>query len=362
MRQLAIAVILAAVLSLNISAVKTDDMSAHSLSKRPLFGTLARETTVPYSRFPDSLKAVLRPEVWNLGLNSAGLAVRFASDATDIGAKWYSVNRFAMNHMTPTGIRGLDLYVLMPDSTWQTVGSARPSMSSHSNKAIIIEDMPRRMREYMLYLPLYDGVDSLFILTDSAATVCMPSIDLPHRDKPLIMYGTSILQGGCASRPGMVHTSIIGRMLNRDVINLGLSGNARLDPEVASYMAAADASLYVIDALPNCTTPILRDRMDAFIDIIRTAHPATPILLVESPMFPAARHSIEVFETLKEKNECLRLIYDRRKEADSNLYYMEADQILDDVEATVDNYHFTDLGFYKFARVMIPVIERILQP
>lgn len=303
----------------------------------------------------------VRDDLRNLGYHSAGLAIRFRSDAEAIGAKWRALNLFNMNHMTPTGIRGVDLYVLQDDSTWTTVGAGRPALKDRVSRSLIMPDMPRKMREYMLYLPLYDGVDSVYILTDSAAVVENPVIDLPRRGHPVVMYGSSILQGGCASRPGMVHTSILGRMLNREVVNLGFSGNAFLDPAMAHLMAGCDASAYVLDTLPNCTSARLKERLEAFYRILREKRPDTPILFVESPMFPASRFSTEVFATLTEKNRVYREIYDRLALSDPNIYYMEADKVLSNPEATVDNYHYTDTGFADFAtetyKIIFPLIH-----
>lgn len=360
MKKTLICAALAALASLPCQAIKTSEMVAHDISGMPVLGTLAPDASKAYSRLPDSLEQAVRPDLWALGLNSAGLSIRFRSDATDIGASWKALNKFSMNHMTPTGIRGMDLYVLEPDSGWTTVASARPSMSSHNSKSLIMDNMPRRMREYMLYLPLYDGVDSIYILTDSAAVVQAPAVDLPRREKPIVMYGTSILQGGCATRPGMVHTSILERMFNREVINLGFSGNARLDYEIARLMASADASLYVLDTLPNCSAELLEERLENFVKILRESRPDTPILFVESPMFPAHRFSTEVHETLTHKNLVLREIYDRIAAGDPNVHYMTSDRVLSDPEATVDNYHLTDLGFVQFARSMQPVVAGII--
>ena len=341
-------------------AIKLDDMVAHDLSTYPVIGTLAPDARKAYSRLPDAIADTVRAEVRELGYHSAGLAIRFRSDASDLGARWRALNKFSMNHMTPTGIRGVDLYVLGSDSTWTTVGAGRPSLNHHTSSSKIIADMPRQMREYMLYLPLYDGVDSVYILTDSAAVVEAPAVDLPRRGRPVVMYGSSILQGGCASRPGMVHTSILGRMLNHEVVNLGFSGNARLDSFIARLMADADASVYVLDTLPNCTSDMLRERLEAFYNILRQSHPATPIVFVESPMFPAARLSTEVFQTLTEKNRVHREIFERLAADDPNIYYMTASDVLSDPEATVDNYHFTDTGFAAFARASYNIIAPLL--
>ncbi len=328
------------------------------LEEFPVYGTLAPEATKKYSRLPDCLKDSIRKDLWDLGLHSAGLSIRFASDASEIKLKWKSLNKFNMNHMTPTGIRGLDLYVMLPDSTWTTLGAARPSLANKNSVSTIVKDMEPAMREYMLFLSLYDGVDSIYIGVDSCATVQMPRIDLPRR-RPVVMYGTSILQGGCASRPGMAHTNILQRMLNREVVNLGFSGNARLDPEIADLMASADAAGYVIDCLPNCTAQVLEEKLIPFYEIIRAKRPEAPILFVESPMFPVSRFSTEVDSTLSQKNATLRRLFDQIAAQDANVQYFEATDILGgDAEATVDNYHFTDTGFSNFATALFPILSK----
>lgn len=341
-------------------AIKTDDLKWTSADPFPVYGTLCPDATKSYSRLPDSLENRVRPDLWALGKNSAGLFIRFRSDASAMGFKWKALNRFNMNHMTPTGIRGLDLYALDDDGTWQTVSSARPALNSHHTTAMAVTDMEPRMREYMLYMPLYDGVDSIFIGTDSAAVVLPAAVDLPVRRRPIVMYGTSILQGGCATRPGMVHTSILGRMLNREVINLGFSGNAKLDYEIAHLIAQSDPSVIVLDMLPNCKKEELEERLETFYTIIRKAHPTVPIVMVESPIFPIMKWNTETYETISEKNRTLATIFAGLKATDDNLYYFEGDRIIPDLEGTVDNYHLTDLGFTQFARAMYPLLVSLL--
>lgn len=348
----------------SVTVHAADELKYYDLSEFPLLGTFAPDASARYSRLPDVLKDSVRSELWSLGLNSAGLAVRFRSDSPRLTAKWHSRNKFNMNHMTATGIRGLDLYVLDGDTMWTTVSSARPAFHNHNSTSAMVTDMtPGIMREYMLYLSLYDGVDSLFVGVDSSAVVLPPAIDLPRRGKPVVMYGTSILQGGCATRPGMAHTNILERMLQREVVNLGFSGNARLDTGIALFMAENDASVFVLDMLPNCTADLLDARLEGFVAILRQQHPTTPIVLVESPIFPIARFNNEVRETLAEKNARLRGIYERMMAAgDTNLYYFKAEDILGDgYEMTVDNYHFTDAGFQRFAESMFPLLQSLIK-
>lgn len=342
-------------------AIKTDELKWTSAEGFPLLGTLAPDASKAYSRLPDSLENVVRKDVWDLGKNSAGLAIRFRSDASAIGFKWKAMNKFNMNHMTPTGIRGLDLYALDDDGqTWETVSSVRPLMNSHNTTGMAMTDMKPQMREYMLYLPLYDGVDSIFIGVDSLATVLPPAVNLPVREKPIVMYGTSILQGGCATRPGMVHTSILGRMFNREVINLGFSGNAKLDIEIARLIAQSDPSVIVLDMLPNCTKEELEEKLVPFYNVVRAAHPDVPILMVESPLFPVMKWNMETLDTITKKNETLERIFDTLKPDDAKLYYFEGENVLRNREGTVDNYHLTDLGFLEFANNMYPVMRVLL--
>ena len=355
MKHTIIKTLLALAIVLPVRATETVE---HTVDNLPVLGTLAPDATKQFSRLPDSLKGKVRDDLWALGLHSAGLSIRFRSDASTLKARWKSLNKFSMNHMTPTGIRGLDLYVMDTDSTWTPLCSGRPSLASATSTSTFATGMEPRMREYMLYLPLYDGLDSLVLITDSAARVLPPVNPNPVRERPLVMYGTSILQGGCATRPGMVHTNILQRRLGRVVVNLGFSGNARLDPEIAQLMARADAGAYVIDPLPNCTPEQVSERMDSFLDILRASHPTTPILLVESPIFPIARFVHDTDSVLKHKNDVLREIYTRRHATDPELYYFESSDVLSDPENTVDNYHMTDQGFRDFA----DRLEKVLRP
>ncbi len=332
----------------------------HDARKFPLLGSVVPVEN-GYTRFPDSLKTQVKRELlYTLGTNTAGMSIRFASDATDIGAKWVSTLELEMNHMTPVGIRGLDLYTLDDNNEWTFVSSVRPTVNKKASKYTIMNGMERKMREYLLFLPLYDGLDSLYIGVDSLAVVAQPKVDLPKREKPIVVYGTSITQGACASRPGMAHTNILERELNREVYNFGFSGNGQLDLEVARLMASIDAGLYIIDCSPNNKAQQLRDNLDPFYRLLREARPDVPILFIESPYFPLSRFNKDVAKDLKEKNEVLEAYYKKlKKEGAKKIYYMKGEEVLGgNVEYTVDNYHFTDLGFRYIADKLKPLIKK----
>lgn len=331
----------------------------HDASTMPLLGKAVEATQERYVRLPDSLQAVVRKELFDLGQNSAGLALRFRTNSTCVKARWTVRNNFGMAHMTPLGVKGVDLYCL-DEGKWYFAGSGFPK--GKENESWLVRNMEPREREFMLYLPLYDGMVDVAIGVDSLATWQQPQVDLPRRGKPLVFYGTSILQGGCANRPGMAHTSILSRWLQRECINLGFSGNARLDLEVARVMADVDASLFVLDFLPNVTLQQMKERVGAFYALLREKHPDVPILFVENPPYPHARFNTVVARDLAEENAWLRdYVKQLRREGDRHVSFFTSEQMIGcDGEATVDGCHFTDLGFMRYAEQLLPVLRCLL--
>lgn len=317
------------------------------------------DTELYYSRLPKNLKGNVRQAVWDLGLNSAGIAVRFATNSKCIGAKWTLLNDFHMSHMPGTGIRGIDLYTL-DNGEWKFIGVAKPTKKESQN--IFIRNMDGTMHEYLAYLPLYDGVEQLAFGIDSMAVIQKPqAADLTITDKkPIVFYGTSITQGGCASRPGMVYSSIIGRKLNCETINLGFSGNARMDFVMSQTIATIDASKYVIDCLPNCTAQILKDSAYRFLQNLVQAHPKTPVYMVENIYFPHFLRDKKSATDVAEKHQVWKEVYTKlKKEGYKNVHYIKSDGLIgNDYEATVDAVHLTDLGFMRLANGLLKHIKQ----
>lgn len=332
-------------------------------SQFPLYGQISGDVNLPYARLPKYLEGSAREPVWKLGQDAAGLFIRFRSNSTSISVRWTSLKKKEMMHMTPVGARGLDLYA-MKDGQWYFAGSALPFANSKKSERTIIKNMNPEQKEFMLYLSLYDGVTNLEIGIDSLSVIEQPSVYSPKRDKPIVMYGTSILQGGCANRPGMAHTNIIGRMLNREVINLGFSGNARLDYEIAYLMASVkDPGVYVLDYVPNCDSTLVATKAEGFFRILRDAHPNVPIVFVENPIYPTARFDMKAAARIKAVNTAQRnLYYGLVGKGEKMLYYVFGDVLLsEDGEDTVDGKHFTDRGATHYSEEVAPVIARALR-
>lgn len=309
-------------------------------------------TALAFSRLPADMKPVIRKDVWSLGLNSAGIAVRFASNAKVLKARWATLNNNRMNHMAPTGICGLDLYMLNAKGEWQYAGTARPDDKKSEKE---FGKFSGEWHEYMVYLPLYDGCASLEIGVDKESEIVMPRQNiLVKGQKPVIFYGTSITQGGCASRPGMVYTSILSRKWQRECVNLGFSGNGRLDKSMAEAMARVDAEAYVLDCVPNCSAQILKDSAYVFLRILHESHPDTPVYMVENVEYMNEFHDKATADALAEKNAVWKGIYkELRKEGYRNLKFIPKDKLSGkDGEDTVDTCHRTDLGFLRIAEGM----------
>lgn len=333
----------------------------HDAGQFQLLGKSTDKTETLYERLSTDLKDTTREPVWNIGKRTAGLAVRFSTNARTIGAKWSLYEDRLTNNMTATGTKGLDLYCLEGDN-WVFVNSARPNVTGKENEVTIIQNMDSSEKEFMLYLPLYDGVTSLEIGVDSLAVIKNAKASLPEILKPVVAYGTSILQGGCASRPGMAHTNILSRWLNKEIINLGFSGNAQLDYEIAEQIADVDASIFILDFMPNVNVGQINEKMEKFYSIIRSKHPDTPILFVENPLYPQMTYDLYVKDVVLKKNKALQEVYAKLEKTDKNISLISSATIIgNDNEATVDGIHFTDLGFMRYAEYLYPILKGILE-
>ena len=316
----------------------------------------------PYDRLPVSYKDKVRQPVWDLSKSSAGITVRFHSNSTSINLKWTVLNDFDMPHMASTGIKGIDLYTKY-NNKWRyvTTAGAIVGLKKYQNKSKpldsisefeLIKNMTPEFREYKLFLPLYDGVTKLEVGIDPTASIEKAS---PSSVKPIVFYGTSITQGGCASRPGMAHTSIISRRLDVECINYGFSGNGRMETPIVEFISEIDARFYVIECLQNMDSEQVKERVKPLVDIIRTNHPHTPIVLVENMMYTMAFLNQTLETRLIEENTALKNEYDKIiKSGTPNIFYIKDNkEFLVDNEGTVDGVHLTDLGFKRYADYLI---------
>jgi len=351
--------------SQGIETIKTDSTviyygREHFLIEGTVISDSLKESS--YDRLPISYKEKVREPVWDLSKASAGITVRFHSNSTSINLKWTVLNDLDMPHMASTGIKGIDLYTKY-NNKWRyvTTAGALVGLKTYQNKSIpadsineyeLIKNMSPDFREYKLFLPLYDGVTKLEVGIDSRASIEKAS---PNPVKPIVFYGTSITQGGCASRPGMAHTNIISRKLDVDCINYGFSGNGRMETPIVKLISEIDAHFYVIECMQNMNSEQVSERVRPLVDMIRTKHPLTPIVLVENMMYTMAFLDQTIKTRLIQENAALKNEYDKIiKSGIPNIFYIKDNKdFLLDNEGTVDGVHLTDLGFLRYADYLI---------
>jgi lysophospholipase L1-like esterase len=212
-----------------------------------------------------------------------------------------------------------------------------------------------------LYLPLYNGVQSVQIGLAPEAQLFKAPPYPPEKAQPICFYGTSITQGGCAARPGMAYPALLGRWLDRPTINLGFSGNGQMDLEMGQLMAELDPSVYVIDCLPNLDAARVTERTEPLVEALRTARPETPIVLVENITYQNAVLVPGSRQGYTAKNAALRAAYERLlARGVQHLHYVPGDKLLgEDGEATVDGTHPTDVGFLRIAEALEPVLRSL---
>lgn len=309
-----------------------------------------------YDRLPISYKSLVREPVWNLSKSTAGLSIRFLSTSTSIRVKWKVLNDLKMNHMAETGIKGVDLYY-KSKSGWKYINTGRPQ--GLESEYLLIENMTEKLREFKIFLPLYDGIEYIEVGIDSSAVIKKPEKSLV---KPIIFYGTSITQGGCASRPGMAHTNIISRELDIDCINLGFSGNGRMELPIAEFISELDPMLYIIECMPNMfPSKNVTNNTIPLVNKIREKNSVAPIIFVELFVSSTSLLNNNEKDQRIAMNKALKTEYEKMlANGYKNIFYIDSKNALGfDNEGTVDGVHFTDLGFKRYSDFLIKRLQEL---
>lgn len=316
-----------------------------------------------FNRLPAKYENIVRPAVWKLSKNSSGISIRFTTNSPVIAARWTLTKYPKRANMAQIGTSGLDLYCLV-DGKWEYVNSGIPS--GLDNERTLISDMDTSYKEFLLNLPLYDGIENIEIGINPDFSISAPKNSFYKINKPIVFYGTSITQGGSASRPGMAYPSIISRKLFVETINLGFSGNGKFESSVGQALCEIDASLFVIDCTPNSSPDVIKNNAFKLLQQIRKCKPNTPILLVESIIREYAYFKQSDETTfgsrkyiLAQNNELKKSFNKAKIMGIGETYYLESDGLIGyDHEGTIDGTHLTDLGFYRIAdKIETKIIE-----
>ncbi len=319
---------------------------------------------IGFNRLPDKAENTVREAVWSLSRSSAGLGVRFETDADSVVVQYKVGGILAMDHFPATGVSGVDLYVKNRDYWLWCRGK-------YGFKDIIryhftVDALPKGMHTYQLLFPLYNDIKNLQVGVKAGSSFRFLST---RPEKPVVVYGTSIAQGACASRPGMAWTNILSRKLDYPVVNLGFSGNGRLEPEVIELINEIDASVYVLDCLPNLspnekrTKKDIQKRIRGSVLSLREKHPKTPVLLVQHAGYSDGLVDTDrrkIYETLN--SWMTESFKDLKKEGLENLYMLSNAEIGLSNDAFVDGTHPTDLGMEQYAAAYEKILNPLVRP
>lgn len=313
-----------------------------------------------YNRLPNRAKDKVRKQVWNLACQSSGLSVRFYSDAQIIKVRYKVTGGYSMPHMPSTGVSGVDLYRKSDDGSRICYGSYSFGDTIRFDYKITNKQTKGKKSEFELFLPLYNGVKWLEIGVDEDSHF---SFIPTEKKKPIVIYGTSIAQGACASRPAMAWGNILNREMGMPVVNLGFSGNGKLEPEVIDFLNEVDASVYIIDCMPNLnklTSEEVKELVYNAVMKIREKN-KTPILLVEHAGYSNSYTDKEWDEAFREPNKGQRSAFELlEKENIPDLYYLTNKELNYHPDSWVDYVHPSDWGMMRQAEVIIDKLKPIL--
>ncbi len=329
----------------------------------PVAGRAFADRKAPFDRLPLRAEGIVRKEVWDLSRDSAGMCVRFMTASPAIHVRYrLSSKSLALPHMPATGVSGVDLYGL-DGAVWRWLMVTRPTSQDVEAKLIDAAPVVGQPLPYQLWLPLYNGVDSMQLgVLEGSDVVSLPG---PGKDsKPIVCYGTSIMHGACASRPGMAWPAIVSRALDREVFNFGFSGNGRMEQEVAQYLCEVDAAAFVVDCLPNMTAELVAERTELLVQQLRAARKDAPILLIEDRTFASAWFSAERREQHERRRRALRDAFARlQRDGVTGVHLLAGHGLLgDDDEGTTDGSHPNDLGMMRQADKVLGALRPLLAP
>lgn len=350
--------------NMKVESGATDGLTWHSPLEEPfrISGLAWIEEERIYRRLPAVPDYAIPTAVDNLANCTSGGQIHFRTNSSSISVRVRLAAGSSMHHMPATGECGMDAYFGGPGK-WLYAGTASFKTGEAEYESRLFLSDNNDMRSFILNMPLYKGVKEIQIGLDPDAEVLPP--EAYESDQKIIVYGTSITQGGCAARPGMSYTNILSRRIHQEFINLGFSGNGKGEPELAHLITQIDnPACLVIDYESNSGgTEPYRKTLPEFIRIIREAYPDVPIILISRFPYAAEAYKPELLQGRLERRVFQEELIQKLREAgDHRLTFVDGASLLSSRtdEATVDGVHPTDFGFMQMADNLEPVLRRVL--
>lgn len=315
-----------------------------------------------FRRMPQDKADAVSPGVGQLCRHTAGGRVRFRTSSEYLVLRAILADCAWMGHMAFLGSCGFAVYVEqdgVPVFYKSVIPAAVCDAGTRNRMEGVISFPDRRPRDITVYFPLYSGVEDLWFGLQADAP---PGESSRYRyEVPVLYYGSSITQGGCASRPGNSYQGFISRRLDCDYINLGFSGNGKAEIAMAEYLAGLDASVFVMDYDHNAPdAAYLEQTHERLYRIYRSKNPEVPIIMASRPDFAGDPHSAA------RRSVILRTCENAWKQGDQNVYFVDGEQLFQrndpaGSDCTVDGSHPNDLGFFRMAEKIGALVEQCLK-
>ena len=323
-----------------LNYINEGDTKFYNLNNEYLLGQAFRND---FKRLPKGVHVSENVDI--LMAHPSGINVIFQTNSKNIKVKAKLGGKAYMSHMTAVGTIGFSLYVKVKNK-WAFLGASKVNTEEYN--ATLASNLDKKTRTYRLYFPLYQALNEAYIGVDKKATF---AFEKPNMDK-LVIYGTSISQGGCATRPGMDYGAILGRDLGLDVINLGFSGSCKIEPVMTDIINQIDKKYLILEVESNSPSPEhMKEHLDYMLKNLKDKDKFKIYLI---------SHFADT-ETLLKKD--LRKYRDRYKELQASfpyVRYLDGEALTKELayEGTVDGVHLTDLGFYQLAKKLAKIIKQ----
>ena len=321
----------------------------------------AEPTGKPYDRINTDEHRVPENCVGFCGF-STGLAVIFSTDSPTIAARWTTSQSMPGVNMSAITQKGLDLYIREGEE-WVYAGVGRPTITAErrdKHEYTIIANAPTRAKECLMYLPIWDRVESLEIGIEEGSSIT--AIENPFRHK-IIVHGSSITHGASSSRSGMTYPALLERRTGLYMVNLGYSGMSTLQEEFAHYLAQVEsADAFLFDTFSNPSAEVIEERFDKFVDIIREKHPTTPLIFTQTIRRDTRNYNSKTEDFESRKQAMAERKVRERMKRDKHIYFLDSEGWVGyDHLGTADGTHPTDLGFMRMVEKMEPELMKILK-
>ena len=313
---------------------------------------LPTEQSPHFMRMPQVVADQVNGRVRELACNTAGGRIRFKTDSAKVAIRVWTHCVTKAPHFPLTGTAGLDLYA---DGIYR--GTYVPNFEKDDYFEGRVDLKQTQMREILIHMPLYSGVVKLEIGVEPGSQL-LPAEEYRYTT-PVLYYGSSITQGGCASRPGNSYQNIISRELCCDHVNLGFSSGALAEDVMIEYLTKQEMSVFVMDYDHNAPRPEhLAATHEKLYRAMRKAKPEVPIIMVTMPKVVPSEDSLQ-------RQAVIRTTYDKAvAEGDTRVMYIDGCEmmaVLGSDGGLVDNTHPNDLGFLCMAKVIGAAVKECLE-